>query len=794
VEVVDGEEKYFCCNGCKSVYFILQGEGFAKFYDKRDDTWEPGPNDFLNVSEELFIDKVREVDDELEIQVMLSGIRCASCVWLVENFLLKQDGITYVRVNYATHKARIRWKKDAQTSLKKILNYVTSIGYSPLPINDAEGTVFEKERKDYFYRFSIAAFFAMNIMIYSVALYAGYFHGMDEKLKSMLQYIAWILATPVMFYSGWPFLINSIKALKSRNLTMDSLVFLGSFSAYSYSIGALLTGREIYFDTSSMIVTLILLGRFIEAGAKVRTSNAVTKLLSYQPDQVRLIKDFDQEKYDKGIVEAELVHIKSIKTGEYLEVLPGGAIPADGVVVYGSSEVDESMLTGEQSPQFKEKNSSVFAGTGNVNGRLVIRADKLGKDTVLSKIVTAVEDAQNEKAPIQNIADKVVGWFVPLIIIIAAGTYALWSFYSHDQIHAIMNAISVLVIACPCALGLATPLAILVSTSKIASSGAVVKSGETVEIMSRVNCYCFDKTGTITMGEMNVNEIIPFGIEKERLAQIAASAEKGSSHIISKAVVEHFTGDFLPISDFQEHPGKGITADVGDKKVVIGNIRFIKNENINISGEVMNKHDELSSNGFTVIAVGVNGRFSGLITLNDSIREEAAEMISNLISAGKTVKILTGDNEKAAVKTVERLGVKGVEIIAEVTPFDKAEVVKKLQNEGFKVAMVGDGINDALALTQADIGIGMGKGTDIAIESSDAVLVKNRLEAVYSLDRIANKTLSVIKQNLFWAFSYNFVTVPLAASGKIHPIVSAAFMAVSSLFVVFNSLRINRVK
>lgn len=783
----DGEILYFCCHGCMSVYGLIHESGLDSFYIRRSD-WKEGGVDSARVSDELFEEDLTEADGECSIDVVLSGVRCSSCIWLVENFFRKDENVSYVRVNYATHKARVRWKKGAMT-LGSVLEKFRSLGYPPMPVNKGgRNSVLEEERKDYFYRFSIGSFFAMNVMLYTFAMYAGYFQGMDEGMKRFFKILSWVLATPVMFYSGYPFIINSFKSVRNRVLNMDVLVFLGSFSSYLYSISAVFSDREVYFDTTCMIITLILLGRFIETGAKLRHSGAVTRLLSYQPQTVRVIHDFDAAAYAEGRLEAVLVPVKSVKTDDFLEVLPGSSVPADGTVVYGESEIDESMLTGESSPVFKTEGADVFAGTANLNGSLVIKCVQAGSGTVLSRIVKAVEEAQAEKAPIQNLADSIVGWFVPTIITIAAATFGWWYFRTGSGLEGLMNAVSVLVIACPCALGLATPLAVMIATTKTASIGALVRSGEVMETLSRINCWCFDKTGTITKGEMKVADVHDFG--SNRTLTLAASVERYSSHLISKAVTDYYEGEFLAADNFREIPGNGVEADINGKRIRAGKLKFIA-EHADVTTEMRELHDYFSAKGHTVAAVSEDNEPLGFILLSDSVRDEAAHTLKGLISNGCKILILTGDSRKAADKLIDTLGVKGIECMAEVTPFEKAEMIRKLKSEGYRVAMVGDGINDAPALTEADAGIAMGKGTDIAIESADAVLMRSDLSVILKLNKTAKKTFAVIKENLFWAFSYNFIAVPLAVTGKIHPIFSAAFMAVSSLIVVFNSMRIN---
>jgi heavy metal translocating P-type ATPase len=786
VEDVDGKECYFCCPGCSSVYKLLQEEGFSKFYSKRDESWEPGAVAQSNVSEELFIDAVIETETGYEVNIALSGIRCAACIWLIETYLSKMDGVEQVRVNYATHKAKIRWTKGT-TTLKEIIDRISSIGYCPLPVSESStATIFEKEKKDYFFRFAIGAFFSMQLMIYTVALYAGYFQGIDTGLRTMFQYAAWLLSTPVMFYSGMPFIKSSLAAIKKGHTTMDTLIFMGSFTAYVYSIFALFMNREVYFDTTSMIITLILLGRYIETGAKAKTSNAVSKLLTYQPSQVRYLADFDTEQYISGRVTSETVPVKQIKQGDYLEVLPGDSIPADGVVVHGSSEVNESMLTGEPLPQVKSVGEKVFAGTSNVNGKIVIKVEHTGASTTLSRIVQAVEDAQAAKAPIQNVADRVVGWFVPAIITIGFGTFIAWYHISGEILTSTMNAVSVLVIACPCALGLATPLAILIATSKTTRLGAVAKAGDIIEILSKAETVLFDKTGTITKGELKVEEIVT---GRADFLQLTASLERHSSHLIAKAITDRYLDDFLAVEDFKENPGKGLSGSVSGQIIMAGTLSYLKENGIQTPDEEVLEHIQ---NGYTVACVAIDGQFAGFMTLSDSIREDARDMLTQLSKRNVKTVILTGDNELAASKLVEKLNIPNLAYIAEVTPFEKADVVKSFQKNGKVCAMVGDGINDAPALTTADIGIAIGQGTDIAIESSDIVLMRDELGLVSVVYDTSVKTISVIKQNLFWAFSYNIIMIPLAVTGTIHPVFSAGLMSISSLAVVFNSLRISR--
>lgn len=783
-EHIDGEEVFFCCHGCAGVYKILKSEGFSRFYTKREGSWESGPVQTSNVSEELFTDTIKETDTGYEVNIALSGIRCAACIWLIENYLMKADGVESVRVNYATHKAKISWTKGKIT-LKQIIDLISSIGYCPLPVSESSAaTIYEKEKNDYFFRFSIAAFFTMQLMIYTVALYAGYFQGINSGLKSLFQYLAWILCTPVMFYSGYPFIRSSLLAIRKGHTTMDTLIFLGSFTAYVYSIFALFLGQEIYFDTTANIITLILLGRYIEAGAKVRTSDAVSKLMTFQPSTVRLVQDTDN--IDNA--ESVTVPVKQIRPGDMLVVMPGDSVPADGIVISGSSEVNESMLTGEATPKLKKRDSQVFAGTSNINGKMIIRVSQTGSSTVLSRIAQAVEDAQATKAPIQNVADKVVGWFVPVILIIAVATFLFWYGHSHELLKSIMTAVSVLVIACPCALGLATPLAILIATSKITKLGAVVRSGDIIERLSKADTFIFDKTGTITKGELKIESVIPINTDESSLLAITASLENNSTHLIAKAVTSAYKDDFLSVEDFKEIPGNGVRGIVSGKEIMAGTKTFLADNGIDIPKHI----DKFAGDGHTLVCVAVDGQYAGTISLSDSIKEDSKDILQYLTDKKMKTVILTGDTKQSAESLKDRLGFDNLETEAEVTPFDKADVVKKYQSQNHICVMTGDGINDAPALTEADIGIAIGRGTDIAIESSDIVLMRDELRLIKVLHETSVKTLRVIKENLGWAFSYNLVMIPLAVTGNVHPVLSAALMSISSLLVVFNSLRITK--
>ncbi|MGB9731325.1 MULTISPECIES: heavy metal translocating P-type ATPase [Calditerrivibrio] len=785
VEEIEGKKLYFCCPGCQSVFHIIKEGGFDSFYKKRRD-YKPGPVSVAKVAEDSFLDDVTEFGDYSEIEFLATNIRCAACIWLIENYLSKLEGVLYIRVNYATHRVKVRWKKEI-ISLESILNGIANLGYIPVPISLISSSDFYvQQKKDYFYRFAVGAFFSMQLMIYSVALYAGYFQGMEENLKNMFRFIAMILATPVVFYSGLPFTINTFKSLKSRVVNMDTLVFMGSYSAYFYSVYTLFTGNEIYFDTSAMIITLILLGRYIETEAKIVANKEISLLFNLQPKQAKIFSYFDADKYLKGLLTPTIVKSSSIKAGDIIEVLPGENIPVDGEVIYGDSDVDQSMFTGESIPVFKKIGSTVTAGTMNLNGTIIIKATVSSKETSLNKIAEAIRAAQETKFYFQRLADKITVFFVPFVIAVAFGTFLYWLQAGFSFKDAFMVSVSILVIACPCAMGLATPLAILISTSTAFKSGILIKEGTILENANKVRSVFFDKTGTITEGVPSIVNVKQYNGDVDIL-KLAASLERYSKHVLAKSIVNSYTGELFPVSDVKEIPGYGICGFVNSRdKIVVGNLSLMKDCGFNIDANILEDLESFSRNGWTNIIVAYKDSIIGIISLFDSVRSSFKDIYDFLLKNKIGVSVLTGDiyeTTSVVLKDFEK-----IKIYSSLTPLQKAEIIKN--NYDKFPMMLGDGINDAPSLKQAFIGIAMGKGTDIALETADAVFINSDISLLKRFFEIAKKTRRIIMGNLFWAFSYNFVTIPLAMMGKIHPVVSAVLMSISSLFVVFNSLRI----
>ncbi len=779
VEEIDGRELRFCCQSCAGVYRILHNSGLDEFYERRTG-WSPGPPDDIKIDPSVFSDYIKGDPGEREIDLTISGIRCASCIWLIEHFLKKEPSIIDIRINYATHRAKIKWN-DQQLSLEALLNLIKSIGYTPRPgIYSEYQEGLEKDKRDLLIRFGTSAFFSMQLMLYSVALYAGYFQGIEPVYKRVFQFIAWALATPVMFYGGAPFIRNTLYGLKQKSINMDSLILLGAGAAYLYSIVLIFKGGEVFFDTSAMIITLILLGRFLEASARRKAGETLQKLIELQPSNARLIDDDGR---------ARFVAASSVVADMTVEVHAGEKIPLDGVVIEGEAEVDESMLTGESKPVSKKPRDNVFAGTLNMNGRLIIKVTKPLKESLLSQIIDAVEEAQSRKAPVQGMADRVVVWFVPAILSISIITFLYWYLNKGSINTSFMNAISVLVVACPCALGLATPLAILIGSLRASAKGILIKGGDILEQAAKADILFIDKTGTLTEGKPSVTDIKTF-VDKELLLRLSCAAESASGHSIGNAIMNLCKNSDIKPEQFRAIAGKGIKAVVDGKAVLIGNRALMMENNIKISSEVDTYENNLSSQGKTVVFVAIDGMLSGVFGIVDALKPDAPETIRSIKDMGIKTIMLTGDNYDVARYIGHEAGISNIH--AELNPLQKADKIKEAKAEGKITMMAGDGINDAPSLTEADVGIAAGRATDVALESADIVIMKKELVGLTELIWISRATLKIIKQNLFWAFSYNLVAIPLAVSGMLHPIVSAASMAISSLVVVSNSLRLLR--
>ncbi len=756
------------------------------------------------INPEDFIDSVKKSGYDVgttSVEIPIQGIQCASCVQSIEKTLLQTQGITKAVVNLATAKARIEYL-PSEIGLAEIKRAIEDTGYKVLEIpdeedlEDVESLAREKEFKNLERKFIAGVILATIIFLGSMP---HLFPWVPDHLNNF--YVLWLLATPVQFWIGWQFYKGAWGAFRHRNADMNTLIAVGTSAAYVYSVVATLFPSffesggmrpQVYFDTSAMIVVLILFGRLLEARAKARTSDSIKKLIGLQPKTARVKRN------GKEID----VPIKDVVVGDEIFVRPGERIPVDGVVLEGKSTVDESMISGESRPVKKEQGGEVIGATINKTGSFRFSATRVGKETVLAQIIQLVEEAQGSKAPIQRLADVIAGYFVPIVISIAIATFIIWFNFGPEPAltYSLLNFVAVMIIACPCALGLATPTAVMVGTGKGAENGILIKGGESLETAHKVDTMVIDKTGTLTKGEPAVVDIFVLDSYTEAdVLKFAASAEKASEHPLGEAIVSRAKEEDIPLQDpdkFEAIEGRGITARVFGEDVLVGSAELMRSQNVRCNG-LLEKAEAAAREGKTPVCVAVNGKAAGLLTITDPLKDDAIDAVLRLKKMGLEVVMLTGDNRNTAKVVARRAGIE--KVIAEVLPQEKVNEIKKLQAYGKKVAMVGDGINDAPALVEADVGIAIGSGTDVAMEASDITLIKDNLAGVVSAVELSKKTVRTIKQNLFWAFIYNTIGIPIAAGILypffgilLSPIVASAAMAFSSVSVVSNSLRLKR--
>ena len=758
------------------------------------------------VKPEDVISSVRKSGYEVgtaSVEIPIQGMQCASCVQNIEKTLLRKRGITKAAVNLATEKARVEYL-PSEISLGEIKNVIEQAGYKVLEIpSEDEGEDVEKITREREYtklriKFFLGLFLGLIIFLGSSP---RLFPWIPDLLNNF--FFLWVVATPVQFWIGWQFYRGAWGAFRHRNADMNTLIAVGTSAAYLYSVAATLFPSffesggirpEVYFDTSAMIIVLILFGRLLEARAKGQTSEAIKKLVGLQPKTARVLREGKEVD----------IPVEEVLVGDEILVRPGEKIPVDGIVREGKSSVDESMITGESMPVRKTSGDEVIGATINKTGSFRFTARKVGKDTALAQIVKLVQDAQGSKAPIQRLADVIAGYFVPVVISIALATFIIWFNFgpSPALTFALLNFVAVMIIACPCALGLATPTAVMVGTGKGAENGILIKGGESLETAHKLDTVVFDKTGTLTRGEPEVTNIISSdSFSDTDILKFAASAEKASEHPLGEAIIKKAEASQVSLQDpklFRAVEGYGIEAEVGNVPVLLGNSKFMRDRKIDIAGLVEHTED-MTKEGKTPIFVAVDGRAAGLIAVADTLKKNSVQAVQKLKSLGLEVIMLTGDDRRTAEAIARKAAIDRV--LPEVLPEDKVHEIKKLQSEGKKVAMVGDGINDAPALAQADVGIAIGSGTDVAMEASDITLIKGDLQGVVAAIELSRRTFRVIKQNLFWAFFYNTAGIPIAAGILypffgilLNPIFASAAMAFSSVSVVSNSLRLRRAK
>ena len=767
-------------------------------------TYDPEKTPITNI-----LEKIQDIGygvAKTTLELPITGMTCANCAMTIERTLKKKvPGVTNASVNFATERATIEYI-PALTSIDEMIKAIEKAGYGAirtdemLDAEDAELAARKAEIKNQTRKFLIGVVFTAPLFLLSM--------GRDFGLLGMWSHATWMnwfflaLATPVQFYTGWDYYVGGWKSLKNKSANMDVLVAMGSSVAYFYSFSLLVfpsLGTHVYFETSAVIITLIKLGKMMEARTKGRTGGAIRKLMGLRPKTATIIQDGKEKE----------IPLTQVQVGDTVIVRPGESIPVDGVVLDGESSVDESMLTGEPIPVDKGPKDKLAAGTINGEGRLRFEATRVGKDTALARIIRMVQEAQGSKAPIQALADRVAAVFVPTVIGVAFVTFIVWWLAGGEFVPAMIRLVAVLVIACPCALGLATPTAIMAGTGKGAETGMLFKNSEALETATKLDTIVLDKTGTITVGKPSVVNMVLLDevVENEDdLLRFGASVEWGSEHPLGKAIVNEAQKRDLSLiepENFKAVRGQGVQGKINGQDVLVGKPQWFDGLGVQMKG-VEDSVNSLQGEGKTVMIVAIDNKPAGLIAVADTVKPESKEAIHALHEQGLNAVMLTGDNAQTAAAIASEVNID--EIIAEVLPEEKSSKIKELQKSGKKMGMVGDGINDAPALAQADVGFAIGTGTDVAIETGDVVLASGQLTGVSKAIRLSRKTMNTIRQNLFWAFFYNVVLIPVAAGvlypfeffptflRQLHPILAAFAMAMSSITVVSNSLRLYKAK
>jgi cation-transporting ATPase V len=723
-------------------------------------------------------DRTREpttAASQLDFEV--EGMTCGSCAVRIQRVLGRQPGVASAEVNFATGKARVA--PDGAVDVEDLQAAVERIGYRIQPAGSGDKTDAET-RAEAMWRRRLFVGVPLAVALVALAMAPG-----EAMESSWGRLAAVVLATPVQFWVGWPILVEAARRARRRTANMATLVAIGTLAAYGFSVAQLLTGgMELYFEAAAVIIAFVVLGRYFEARAKGRAGQAIRALLELGAKEARVLHG-DQE---------VMVPVEQVQVGDLLRVRPGEKVPTDGQVVAGASAVDESMLTGESVPAEKAVGDPVTGATVNTSGVLTVRATRVGAETALAQIVRLVEDAQASKGQIQRLADRVAGVFVPVVIAIALATFAGWTVLAGDPQRGLVAAVAVLIIACPCALGLATPVAIMVGTGRGAELGVLIKGVEVLERTRRITTVVFDKTGTLTRGQMMLTDAVPVaGLDEAELLARAGAVEADSEHPIARAIAtaaREQVGAVPEAAGFQALAGRGARADLDGSTVWVGRRKLLADAGLLLPAALDDAAERLEEDGKTAVFAGWDGEVRGVLAVADTLKDGAAELVARLHAMGLEAAMLTGDNARTAQAIADRVGIDRV--LAEVLPDDKVGEVARLQREGRVVAMVGDGVNDAPALVQADLGIAIGTGTDVAIEASDLTLMRGDLAGVATAIQLSRRTYRTIVQNLGWAFGYNVAAIPLAALGLLSPIVAGAAMALSSVSVVGNSLRLRR--
>jgi len=786
--VIEGKHRDFCCFGCQSVCGAIYEAGLQGYYQRTPEGVLLGPPpeppkdidiyDFEEVQQEFTTCS----GEERSIHLLVEGIHCAACVWLIERGLKKVPGVLSAEVNLASKRLHLKWD-NSKIKLSELIKALVRIGYSAVPYDPetAEGAI-KKTNHAMLFRLFFAGFAAMNMMWIAIALYSG---ANQDEFRSFFHWMGLVLATPTLLYSGYPFFKGAAGGLRAGHLTMDLPIVLGLSVTYCYSLYVTLTNNqhgEVYFDTVTNLTFVILIGRYLEGMFRHQALSATKRLMELQPRVALVIKDGAEK----------MTPIRAVMLGDHVVVKPGYTVPVDGVVLEGQSAVDEAMLSGESAPVHKQVGDTVSAGTVNTTGALLVEVRTQLQETTLSKIIRLVEEAQSSKAPIQRLADTIVPWFVLVTLLCASLTFFIWN--SHDFELALMAATSVLIITCPCALGMATPMSIAVASGLGAKHGILVKNGLVLETLSKVTHFVFDKTGSLTEGKMSVAKLVmAAGINELEMCVRAAAAERYSEHGAARAIVNYAEQHQLSyrtveVTNFHATAGLGIVATIDGQEIRLGSASWLSRSGITLDAALQEQAHGWESQAMSCVYMAYAGRHVGVLGLADQLRGDARQLVDTLREAGIGMTLLSGDRRPVAEAIAQELG--GMDVIAEVLPQDKDRVIQDLQQKGEIVAMVGDGINDAPALIRSNVGIALGSGTDVSIDSADIVLMHSELSKVLQATQLSRRTLRTIKQNIGLSFIYNLIMVPLAMMAKVSPLVAAITMPISSLIVIGNAARI----
>lgn len=790
---IKGQDRAFCCHGCASVCEVIHESGLESFYKLSPDTQRPvapAPEQAKGAEffdyDEVQSQFVKDLSNQRQITLMSDAIHCAACIWLIEHTMAKLDGIQHANVNFTNKQIKIRWDND-KIKLSQILQRLNQIGYDARPYDAEESEqAYRKANRDLLYRMGFAGFAVMNAMWFSVALYTG--AKEDAEYRSYFYFVLFLLASVTLVYSAQPFFKGAWQSLKAKTVGMDVSISLGLLVTYGYSSWVMVYPEQYgqaFFATVIDLTFLLLIGRYLEAISKNRALDATRRLMDLQPKMAR--------KWDSN--QEQIVPVRLLKAGERVLVKPGDKLPVDGRVVEGTGNVNESMLSGESREVLKQPGLLVSAGTINLDGSLVIEVENTLENTRLGRIIHLVEDAQGSKASIQCTTEKIMPWFVTVTITLAVAAFVFWYWQAGIEV-AVMAGTAVLIITCPCALGLATPMAMAVAAGVSARNGILVKNSVVLEMLNEVDHFVFDKTGTLTQGKMKwVDQQWMAGqSESDWLAKIAHIEQK-SEHSLARAIVQtiderlpNWREQRLNVENFKAEPGRGVSAQLEQQNLLIGTALWFEQQDIRLPSELREFEQQQAQRGRTSVWVAANQQVIGVLAVEDQLRDDAKALIERLKARGKKITLLSGDRYPVAHAVAQQLG--DINVIAEVLPEDKSDVIYQLQKQGETVAMVGDGVNDAPALTRANVGFALGAGTDVSMDSADIVLLNNELLAIDTALDLSKRTLKTVKENIGLSIAYNVIMVPLAMAAVLTPLMASITMPLSGLVVILNAMRI----